>query len=105
VLTLFGDVVGVLGGVAVGVSSLDVSAHGYLNELRTAVFAHDIWTGLVKSVAFAIAIAFIGCQQGLSTRGSAAGVGRSTTATVVTCLFAIVIIDTLFTVLFRSLGQ
>ena len=105
VLTLLGDVVGVLGGVAVGVSSLDVSARGYLAELRTAVFVHDVWTGLVKSVAFAIAIAFVGCQQGLSTRGSAAGVGRSTTTTVVTCLFAIVIVDTLFTVLFRTLGQ
>jgi phospholipid/cholesterol/gamma-HCH transport system permease protein len=82
-----------------------VSAHGYLVELRTAVFAGDVWTGLVKSAAFGIAIAFIGCHQGLSTRGSAAGVGRSTTATVVLCLFVIVIIDTLFTVLFRALGQ
>jgi phospholipid/cholesterol/gamma-HCH transport system permease protein len=64
----------------------------------------DVWTGLVKSVAFGIAIAFIGCQQGLTASGAASGVGRSTTSTVVQCLFTIVVIDTLFTVLFRGIG-
>ncbi|HSO35679.1 MAG TPA: ABC transporter permease [Labilithrix sp.] len=105
VLTLLGDVVGVAGGAAVAVSSLGVSARGYLAELQTAVFASDIWTGLVKSVAFGMAIAFIGCQQGFATRGAAEGVGRSTTTTVVSCLFAIVIIDTLFTVFFQTVGR
>ena len=52
---------GVAGGIAVAVSSLDVSARGYLAELRTAVLPSDVWTGLVKSIAFGIAIAFIGC--------------------------------------------
>lgn len=105
VLTLLGDVVGVAGGAAVAVSSLEVSARGYLAELRTALVPSDIWTGLVKSVAFGIAIAFIGCQQGFATRGAAEGVGRSTTTTVVSCLFAIVIIDTIFTVFFQTLGK
>ncbi len=105
VLTLLGDVVGVAGGMAVGVSSLDVSARGYLAELRTAVVPSDVWTGLVKSVAFGMAIAFIGCQQGFATRGAAAGVGRSTTTTVVACLFSVVIIDTVFTLLFRTFGK
>ena len=104
-LTLLADVVAVAGGAAVAVSSLDVSARGYLAELRTALVASDIWTGLVKSFAFGIAIAFIGCQQGFATRGAAEGVGRSTTTTVVSCLFAIVIIDTVFTVLFQAFGQ
>ena len=105
VLTLLGGVVGVAGGAAVAVSSLDVSARGYLAELRTALVPSDIWTGLIKSVAFGIAIAFIGCQQGFATRGAAEGVGRSTTTTVVSCLFAIVIIDTVFTVFFQTLGK
>jgi phospholipid/cholesterol/gamma-HCH transport system permease protein len=105
VLTLFGSVVGVAGGAAVAVSTLDVSARGYLAELRTALVPSDIWTGLVKSVAFGIAIAFIGCQQGFATRGAAEGVGRSTTTTVVSCLFAIVVIDTVVTVFFQTLGK
>jgi phospholipid/cholesterol/gamma-HCH transport system permease protein len=101
VLTLVGDVVGVLGGLAVGTASLDLTPSGYVAELRTAVVTADVWTGLVKSAAFGIAIAIIGCHQGLATRGTASAVGRATTSTVVRCLFAIVIVDTLFTVLFR----
>lgn len=103
-LTLLGDVAGVLGGLAVGVTSLGITSAGFLAELRTIVVASDVWTGLIKSVAFAIAIALIGCRQGLAARGAAAGVGRGTTATVVACLFSIVLIDTLATMLFREFG-
>ena len=103
-LTLLGDVVGVIGGVIVGHASLDITPAGFLAELRTAVEASDVWTGLCKSVAFGAAIGLIGCQHGLATRGAASGVGRGTTSTVVTCLFTIVVIDTLFTIVFRRLG-
>jgi phospholipid/cholesterol/gamma-HCH transport system permease protein len=104
VLTLLGDVAGVSGGLVVGMVSLGVSPHAYVNELRTLLEVSDVWTGLAKSAAFGLAIALISCRQGLATRGSASAVGRSTTATVVACLFAIVVIDTLFTVAFRELG-
>jgi phospholipid/cholesterol/gamma-HCH transport system permease protein len=63
-----------------------------------------VWSGLLKSVAFGSAIALIGCQQGLTTSGAASGVGRGTTSTVVQCLFTIVVIDTLFTLVFRGVG-
>lgn len=102
VLTLFGDVIGVFGGAVVGATSLDVTPRAYLAELRLVLLPSDVWTGLVKSVAFGSLIAFIGCHQGLSARGAASGVGRSTTTTVVVCLFTIVIVDTLFTLLFQG---
>jgi phospholipid/cholesterol/gamma-HCH transport system permease protein len=104
VLTLLGDVVGVVGGIIVGHASLGIAPAGFLAELRTAVEASDVWTGLCKSVAFGAAIALIACQHGLATRGAASGVGRGTTSTVVSCLFTIVVIDTLFTMGFRRLG-
>jgi phospholipid/cholesterol/gamma-HCH transport system permease protein len=103
-LTLLGDVAGVAGGLVVAATSLGVTPHAFVAELRTVLVLSDVWTGIVKSAAFGIAIALIGCRQGLATRGAASAVGRSTTATVVSCLFAIVVIDTLFTVLFRELG-
>lgn len=104
VLTLLGDIFGVLGGLSVASASLDVSARSYVFELQKALVLSDVWTGLVKSIAFGSIIGFIGCQQGFVARGAAAGVGRGTTATVVYCLFALVIVDTLFTILFRGLG-
>lgn len=103
-LTVLADVAGVFGGLVVGAASLDVTPQAYLSELRDVVIPSDVWTGLIKSVAFGVAIALLGCERGLATRGAAAGVGRSTTTTVVRCLFAIVLIDTLFTVVFRRLA-
>jgi phospholipid/cholesterol/gamma-HCH transport system permease protein len=45
------------------------------------------------------------CQRGLATRGGAEGVGRATTSAVVTSLFAIVLVDAIFTVLFNAFGR
>ena len=103
-LALLGDFAGVLGGLAVGVGNLGLTASGFLGELQRIVVLSDVWTGLVKSAVFGMTIALVGCHQGLTTRGAAAGVGRSTTATVVICLFAIIVLDTLFTMLFRELA-
>lgn len=103
-LTLIADVVGVTGGLAVAIADLDVSPTAYVVELRTLVGGWEVATGLIKGTAFGIAIALIGCQQGLATQRSASAVGRSTTRTVVSCLFATVVIDALLTVLFVELG-
>jgi phospholipid/cholesterol/gamma-HCH transport system permease protein len=104
VLALFGDTVGVAGGAIVGATNLGVSARAYLIELRTAVVARDIIAGLIKSSVFGLAIGFISCQKGLLTSGGAAGVGRSATSTVVSCLVWIVIIDAVFAVILRVIG-
>jgi phospholipid/cholesterol/gamma-HCH transport system permease protein len=102
VLTLIADFIGVTGGLLVGVTNLDLTARGYLIETLKAVQGWDVITGLVKSLAFSVAIALIACQQGFAAEGGAEGVGKRTTSTVVTSLFAIVIIDALFTMVFRT---
>lgn len=102
ILTIFADFVGILGGLVVGVTSLDLGVRGYIVETQKAVTAWDFNSGLVKSVAFALVIALISCQQGFSAEGGAEGVGRKTTSSVVTSLFALVIVDTLFTIFFRA---
>lgn len=103
-LTLLADFIAIAGGLVVAVTSLDVTPRGYLNETLKAVAGWDVATGLMKSVVFAMAITLISCQQGFAASGGAESVGRRTTGTVVSCLFAIVIIDAIFTVVFRTLG-
>lgn len=102
-LTLLSDVVGVLGGMAVASSTLGVSPTAYFNQTLRAVHAWDVESGILKSVVFGATIALIACQQGFATSGGAAGVGRRTTSTVVSSLFAIVLLDALFTFAFRWL--
>jgi phospholipid/cholesterol/gamma-HCH transport system permease protein len=104
-LTVLGDAFGVLGGLVVGVTSLDLSVLGYLRETQQAVDLWDVFSGLIKSVVFAMVIVLIACQQGLATTGGAQGVGRRTTSSVVAILFALIVVDAAFTVAFHAVGS
>jgi len=101
-LTVLGDLVAVLGGAFVGVVSMDLTFAGYMQETKRALTLWHVGTGLIKSVAFGSAIGMIACQWGLATRGGAEGVGRATTSAVVSTLFFLVVIDSIFTVLFNA---
>lgn len=103
-LSVLADVAGVLGGLVVGIGSLDLTVRGYLNETARAVSLWDISSGLAKSVVFAVAVAIIACQQGLATSGGAQGVGRRTTSTVVITMVTLIVIDASMTVCFRVAG-
>lgn len=102
ILTLLGNAFAIAGGAVVGVTSLDVPLAAWARQTHNAI---DIWyvcSGLLKSVAFGLAIALVACQAGLATRGGAEGVGRSTTSAVVSSLFFLVVIDSAFTVLYHA---
>jgi phospholipid/cholesterol/gamma-HCH transport system permease protein len=104
-LSFFADAMGLLGGLVVAVTSLDLSSTAYWHEIQKAVSAWDVGSGLLKSALFGAAITLIACQQGLATEGGAEGVGRRTTSAVVTTLFALIMIDAIFTVFFRLVGK
>ena len=104
VLTLLADLVGMLGGMVVAVTSLGLTPRGYWHEMRATLTAWDVESGLVLSVAFAVAIGLIACEQGFAASGGPQGVGRRTTSAVVTSLFAIVVLDACITVLYRAYG-
>jgi phospholipid/cholesterol/gamma-HCH transport system permease protein len=101
-LTIIADLCGAAGGLLVGMYRLDLTFAAFLTESQRAVKMSDITQGLAKSIAFALAIAMISCQQGLATTGGAEGVGRRTTAAVVTTLFTLIVIDVVFTILFEA---
>jgi len=100
-LTLFADLVGILGGLAVAMFSLEIPAVVYFRQMKAYMSMWDIAQGLVKSIVFAVLIAAIGCLRGLEARHDAASVGRVTTAAIVAGIFAIVCADAIFTVLFN----
>jgi phospholipid/cholesterol/gamma-HCH transport system permease protein len=104
-LTVLGDAIGILGGLVVGVVNLDLTIVGYFHEVQSTLTLWDIFSGVLKSVALAVVIALISCQQGLATTGGAAGVGRRTTSSVVTILFALILVDACFTVFFFAVGK
>jgi phospholipid/cholesterol/gamma-HCH transport system permease protein len=103
-LVVLADAGGVAGGLVVGATSLDLTARGYLNETARVLSLWDFSSGILKGVVFAVAIALIGCQQGLATSGGAEGVGRRTTAGVVLNLFTLILLDAVITVIVRVAG-
>jgi len=88
----------------VGAMTLDITPTAYWIQTVNAVKPWDVFSGALKSIVFAGAIALIACQQGLATSGGAEGVGRRTTYAVVSILFTLILLDALFTVLFGALG-
>lgn len=103
-LTVIADLVGILGGFAVATTTLGLSATTFFMRLQESVGIGDFCYGLIKSVAFAVAVALVACMRGLGTRGGAAGVGVSTTSAVVVSLFLLVMINAGFAFLGGLIG-
>jgi phospholipid/cholesterol/gamma-HCH transport system permease protein len=102
-LTLFADVTGVLGGMLMAQSRLDVTYPEFLQRFASQVHLSALLLGLGKSVVFALVITVLGCFQGFRTKGSADSVGRQTTRSVVLAIFFVIMADALFSVIFSVL--
>lgn len=102
-LTALADLLGILGGLAIAVWELSVTSSFYFNSVWNQVQISDICSGLGKAFFFAFIIVMIGCYNGLSVKGGAAAVGRSTTRTVVYASISILVSDFFLTKLFLAL--
>jgi len=101
-LTIWSDLMGVLGGALFGVTGAGFTFGGYFIATRESLALPDVTTGLVKSLVFGMVITAVGCYEGFTTGAGAEEVGRSTTSAVVISIFLVVLIDLAFTYLFYS---
>lgn len=92
-LTVFADIVSIIGGAYIANVFAHVSYESFLNSARASVPFIDVCKGLLKSVVFAVIISIVGSYSGLRTRGGAAGVGRATTSAVVIAIILIFIFN------------
>jgi phospholipid/cholesterol/gamma-HCH transport system permease protein len=92
VVTMLADLTGTGGGFLVA-SASGVSYGSFTRSVQRMVSSYDINTGLLKTLVFGAIIALVSCQQGLKTRGGAAGVGRATTQSVVLSIVLIYVAD------------
>ncbi|WP_454060963.1 MlaE family lipid ABC transporter permease subunit [Candidatus Nitrospira salsa] len=103
-LCLYADVLGILGGMVVGVTMLDLGFIEYFNQTQATLSLMDFFLGLVKSVVFGILVAIAGCLRGMQSGNSSAAVGIAATSAVVTSIVFIVVSDSILTVLYDVLG-
>ena len=96
-LTMYADLMGIVGGALVSASAFDVSFIQYYNEIKKAVDLTDFSVGFFKSIVFAVLIAIAGCMRGMQCGRSASAVGDAATAAVVDSIIYLVISDSLIT--------
>ena len=101
-LTVFANLFGLIGG-AIVMRSLGFPLITYVNQILSAVTVGDLLGGLVKSFAYGIVVAAIGCLRGLQAKTGASAVGQSTTSAVVSGIVLIAIVDGIFAVVFYAL--
>jgi phospholipid/cholesterol/gamma-HCH transport system permease protein len=102
ILTIYANIVGILGGMLVG-AFVGIPPVLYWTETLTSVDLTNSSLGVIKSVFFGAAIAISGCMQGMNAGNSSAAVGEATTRAVVASITTVIVLDSAFAVVFTLL--
>ena len=102
-LTFVATVAGLMGGALVTWSMLGLGPNFFMTRLVESVGATHFWIALSKAPVMAIAIAGIGCRQGMLVKGDVLSLGQRVTAAVVQAIFAIILIDAVFALIYMEL--
>lgn len=100
ILTVYSNVLGVIGGAIVAKTQLLLDTDVYFKNALETLENKDIFVGLFKSFVFGLTIGTVSCSQGLRASGGALGVGKATRLTVVQSLLLIIIFGYFITGIF-----
>ena len=103
VLTIYTNLVGVMGGAVVGATQLEVTYAAYFDNALLYAANKDLWVGLFKAWIFGVVIAMVACHQGFATTEGAVGVGQATRRTVIISFLTILVLGYIVTRLFYDL--
>ncbi|WP_414999329.1 MlaE family ABC transporter permease [Desulfovibrio sp.] len=98
-LTLYADLMGVIGGYIVGTTMLSISPMEYINATMQMVPYKHVFIGLTYGTIFGVIIAITGCYQGMRCGRSAQAVGLATTTAVVHAIVGIIVATAVITVI------
>jgi phospholipid/cholesterol/gamma-HCH transport system permease protein len=93
ILTSVFIVVGIGGGYIVGVGLLGLSGGTFISQMVEAVGSIDVYSGMIKSVAFGLIFGWVSCYKGYTCGFGAVGVNRATTQAVVTASVTVLVVD------------
>jgi phospholipid/cholesterol/gamma-HCH transport system permease protein len=102
-LSIYANLLGVMGGAAVSLSVLDISIYQYIIQTIYSVNLVDFLGGLFKAIVYGVLIAIAGCRCGIECGKSAAAVGLATTSAVVSGIVAIVVANAILNVIYTLL--
>ncbi len=103
-LVLWSSAIGLLGGMVAAQIELDVSYRFFLGELPKAVPVANLWIALAKGWVFGTIVAMISCHFGLRVRPNTESLSANTTASVVTSITLVILLDAVFAIMTRNIG-
>ena len=103
-LTLYADLMGILGGLFVAVVGLDINVLEYYAQTKEAVGLTNVWIGVFMGFVFGILVSLTGCLRGIQCGRSASAVGDATTSAVVTGIVSIIVATAVINVICNVLG-
>jgi phospholipid/cholesterol/gamma-HCH transport system permease protein len=103
-LVFAATIAGLAGGLVVAWSQLGLGPAFFEQQLVDNVGAVNFWVGMSKAPVLAIIIAGIGCRQGMEVGGDVESLGRRVTAAVVHAIFATILIDAVFAIVYMKLN-
>jgi phospholipid/cholesterol/gamma-HCH transport system permease protein len=103
ILTLYGSLLGILGGAAVSLAMMDVSFVQYAAQTADSMQLSSLLGGLFKAFVYGSLVAVAGCEQGMACGGSAMAVGQATTRAVVMGIVLIIVSAAILTVIYITL--
>ena len=92
------------GGMLAAEVAMDISPAYFMQALPSAVKVGNLGLAMAKSVVFGASIALIGCHWGLRVKPNTQSLGEGTTASVVTSITMVIIVDALFAIAFKNIG-
>ena len=102
-LVIWTDAMALLGGMLAAQAQLGVSAAWFIKSLPDAITLTNYWIGVAKGVTFGVLIALIACHFGLRIQPNTESLGRGTTASVVTAITGVILVDALFAIVLSLL--
>ncbi len=104
VLIFVSDIAAVLGGMLIANLDLGISFDLFLNRFSNVIEVRHFLVGIGKGPFFAILIASIAIYRGLMVKNDTQSIGYNTTKSVVESIFAVIICDAIFSIIFTNLG-
>ena len=104
ILIFIADIAGVFGGMLISNTQLGLSFGLFVDRFREVVAVKHFVIGEFKGPFFAFLIATIAIYRGFMVRDDTQSIGKNTTRSVVESIFAVIVCDALFSVIFTNLG-
>ncbi len=104
ILIFVADMMGMIGGMLIANLELGLTPVLFLDRFAEVVDIRHFWIGMLKGPFFALLIASIGIFHGLMVKNDTQSIGMNTTKSVVQAIFAVIICDAFFSIIFTNLG-